>query len=505
MTRTQAELTLSRHRQRPQLELATNCGYVIRLDPERPLPFPGGMLDRINWAFNPDQLPIPMAGRILRTVRRLLAPGGELEIAGGSDQGAVVRSFSRLAWLCGFEAEVFENDSAKCPRLPTRLLRRPEPREPAVPLVSIVIPAYKPAHFREALASAIDQDYPRLDILVCDDSPDDSIRNIVDEFGGARHKVRYKRNPGTPGRRQNFLKCHDLAWGDYIKFLNDDYVLAPDCVSRLAGWLKAVPDATLATSKRWLIEHEGGSPTDQQCNASLCAIDSWFGGEELMTLMLGTSANLIGEPSAVMFRKVDLKDNNPHIMSFDDCATPSNGDLAMWTTLLSRGGAVVASRPLSAFRPQVQRNDTSVPEAKQIWKTLAAAASETGMLRAGMPGQNLSTALVGTPVDEIPRADQLLDEAKSLFDVRDFAAAETLTRRALLLDPRSARGRNDLACAIWERGRTDEAVAGLAYAACVGAHPDVDANLRAMFEARGLVDEVAWLKSRAVEPVPSPS
>jgi hypothetical protein len=508
MNRVQAELIFSRHHHRPHLELKTNSGYVIRLDPDRPLPFPGGMLERVRWAFNPDQLPASTVSRVLRTVRRLLAPGGELEVAGSAAQGPVVRSFARLAWLCGFEADVFENDAATCPCLPTRLLRRPERKEPAVPLVSIVIPAYKPAHFREALASAIDQDYQRLDILVCDDSPDDSIRNIVDELSGSRHKVRYKRNPGTIGGRLNYLKCYELAWGDYIKFLNDDDVLAPDCVSRLAGWLRAVPDATLATSRRRLIDHQGKTMADQPFNVPLCAIDSWFDGEDVATLIFGTATNLVGEPSTVMFRKADLRDNTPHAMSYDDCSALRNGDLTMWTTLLSRGGAVVASRPLSDFRQhdqQVQHSETFISEAQRAWKMLAAAAIETGMYRTGMSGKGLSTTLVGTPVDQIPVPSDLLDEAETRFESGDFSAAETLTMRSLRLDPQSARGRNDLACAIWERGRSDEAIAGLAYAACVGAHPDVDANLGAMFEAQGLTDEAAWLKSRTIEPVPSPS
>ncbi|WP_122741300.1 glycosyltransferase, partial [Pseudomonas viridiflava] len=43
-------------------------------------------------------------------------------------------------------------------------------------LVSIVIPAYKPAFFEAALASALRQNHDDIEIIVTDDCRDDGIR-----------------------------------------------------------------------------------------------------------------------------------------------------------------------------------------------------------------------------------------------------------------------------------------------------------------------------------------
>ena len=43
------------------------------------------------------------------------------------------------------------------------------------PLVSIAIPAFNAEFFRGTLASAVAQDYPNLEIIVCDDSADGEI------------------------------------------------------------------------------------------------------------------------------------------------------------------------------------------------------------------------------------------------------------------------------------------------------------------------------------------
>ncbi|AUP76533.1 hypothetical protein CWS02_10720 [Enterobacter sp. EA-1] len=56
-------------------------------------------------------------------------------------------------------------------------------------LVSIIIPAYKPDFFETALSSALNQSWPNCEVIICDDSRDDTIRLISE---------RYARNAHTP-------------------------------------------------------------------------------------------------------------------------------------------------------------------------------------------------------------------------------------------------------------------------------------------------------------------
>ena len=46
------------------------------------------------------------------------------------------------------------------------------------PLVSVLIPAYNSRHFEQALKSAMSQDYPKMEIIVCDDSDERGIADI---------------------------------------------------------------------------------------------------------------------------------------------------------------------------------------------------------------------------------------------------------------------------------------------------------------------------------------
>ena len=67
------------------------------------------------------------------------------------------------------------------------------------PLVSIVIPAFNPRFFSQALESALAQTYEHIEIVICDDSSGDDIRDIVEAFIEPAHPVRYLRNPQRLG------------------------------------------------------------------------------------------------------------------------------------------------------------------------------------------------------------------------------------------------------------------------------------------------------------------
>jgi glycosyltransferase involved in cell wall biosynthesis len=52
------------------------------------------------------------------------------------------------------------------------------------PLVSIVIPAYNHAgYLDEAIQSILDQDYPRVELIVLDDGSTDKTREILEKYG----------------------------------------------------------------------------------------------------------------------------------------------------------------------------------------------------------------------------------------------------------------------------------------------------------------------------------
>lgn len=97
------------------------------------------------------------------------------------------------------------------------------------PLVSIVIPCYNSQLFlQQSIASALDQTYNNLEVIVIDDGSTDASLEIIKGFGD---KIRNEtgENRGAPLARNRGI---ELAQGEYIKFLDADDILLPDCIEK---------------------------------------------------------------------------------------------------------------------------------------------------------------------------------------------------------------------------------------------------------------------------------
>lgn len=127
----------------------------------------------------------------------------------------------------------------------------------AVPLVSIVIAAHRTPRelLRVAVVSALAQDWPALEVLVSDDSPDDSLRAQVERLRDPR--VRYRHNRPALGVAENHWALFNWARGEYIAILNHDDWLDPIFVSTLARRLMVEPELVLAFCDHWIIDGAG--------------------------------------------------------------------------------------------------------------------------------------------------------------------------------------------------------------------------------------------------------
>lgn len=87
------------------------------------------------------------------------------------------------------------------------------------PEVSICIPAYnRPEELRTSVASALEQTWTDLEVVVTDDS--DTDQNLGAEFDDSR--LRYYSNPQRLGMAANWQRAISLARGRYIGLLMDD-------------------------------------------------------------------------------------------------------------------------------------------------------------------------------------------------------------------------------------------------------------------------------------------
>lgn len=489
-------------------------------DAERGLPFADGSLDGIFSEHFLEHLEQAAGVAHLRECRRVLAPGGVLRIA-MPDLDGVVRDYCSADWLhpdwerfgytwlqnrcemlnlalrewghkwlyneeelvrlgtlagltplarCSHGAGSDPHLAGREYREGSRLIyefrkeRRPHPAGP--PLVSILIPAFNPTHFRAALESALDQRYPELEILVGDDCPGEQIAALVREYAARDGRIRYLRNAPALGEPLNDDMLFRCARGEYLKFLNDDDLLEPGCVERMAACLAALPDVTLVTAHRRLIDEHGRRLPDGEIARRPFAEDAIVDGVWAAATMLERGVNFIGEPSSVMFRKADLAGHGPILPSFCGRGVPHNGDVALFLNLLSRGDLLYLQETQSAFRihpAQTQRGPEMTERGRVAWEQLRFDGRRMGLDRRFLPEQVRHLPLEAKPWWPAA-ALRLVDAAAASAAAGRVEEAERTLGRALAFVPDDPWLATTHAGILSSLGRDVEAVESLARA-----------------------------------------
>ena len=228
-----------------------------------------------------------------------------------------------------------------------------------MPLVSIMIPTYNmPEYFRRTMRSAALQTYPNVEIIVCDNSTNEDTAAIMADYA-ADARVRYIRNASAKTKEDNFRPFEQLARGEYLQWLMHDDILCPTKIEKMACDLYHNPQVTLVASQRQIIDEHGMKRESRlQTNMrELTGEKMEYGGEDIGRALLLNMANLIGEPSAVLFRRKDLQ----HHYWLADCrGYKTISDVAMWLELLEKGNLMLYKEPLSYYRRHEGQEGQSV-------------------------------------------------------------------------------------------------------------------------------------------------
>lgn len=166
-------------------------------------------------------------------------------------------------------------------------------------LVSVLMPAYKPDHFKEALLSVVNQTHARLEILVGDNNGDGSIRAIVDEVADPRvvYVPTHAVTNGSP--RINHMVLWWRARGRHARYVYDDDVIFPRSTEVLLGLLARVPGCAMAWHQRVIMDGEGRVLAGK--GALPAGSDAAVLNRPLLLQNLAQHFNFIGEPCFVMF------------------------------------------------------------------------------------------------------------------------------------------------------------------------------------------------------------
>ncbi len=246
------------------------------------------------------------------------------------------------------------------------------------PLVSVVIPAYnRPDTLKIALDSVLSQSYPTIEVIICDDSSNDGVKDMLTPYLAKHSIIQYVKNEQNLFL-QNWQKCFDLAQGEYINYLMDDDVFHPDKIKRMVYFYENFDGISLVTSHRQTIDESGEPIPPLRATKKAFAETRIMNGKMLGDLALSQCLNIIGEPTTVLFRKKDLTEP---FGIYNGSQYSLLNDLAAWLILLSKGKAVYIADTLSYFRIHPsQNNQTLGVDTFSQWLKLIISSREDGFL-----------------------------------------------------------------------------------------------------------------------------
>ena len=122
------------------------------------------------------------------------------------------------------------------------------------PLVTIGVAVYnESAYIDQALSSLRAQDYPRLEIVICDNASTDGTLDICRAHAAEDPRIRIEAAANNLGATTNFRRAMELASGEYFMWASGHDLWTSGLVSECVQLLETHPGASLAfASSCWI-------------------------------------------------------------------------------------------------------------------------------------------------------------------------------------------------------------------------------------------------------------
>jgi glycosyltransferase involved in cell wall biosynthesis len=121
-----------------------------------------------------------------------------------------------------------------------------------LPLISIVMPSYNQARFLEdAIRSVLEQDYPRIELIVIDGGSTDGSLEILRRY---RDRLAHCISESDQGQADAINKGFQLTRGDIVAWLNSDDVYLPGAVKEAVNALRDFPDAGMVYADGLMVD-----------------------------------------------------------------------------------------------------------------------------------------------------------------------------------------------------------------------------------------------------------
>ncbi|MGZ5020873.1 MAG: glycosyltransferase, partial [Chthoniobacterales bacterium] len=178
------------------------------------------------------------------------------------------------------------------------------------------------------------------EVIICDDCSTDDSFAIAQRYAERDIRIRATQNARNLGMVKNRNAGLALARGEFVKTLHaDDFLCSPEALSKMVAALESNRAVSLVASARRIVDEKSMPRETWSCFEQNRPI----AGTTVINRCLFEQRNLIGGPSAVMFRRTLAS------RGFSE-AFFVMADLEMWFHLLEQGCFSYIGEPLSAFR-----------------------------------------------------------------------------------------------------------------------------------------------------------
>jgi glycosyltransferase involved in cell wall biosynthesis len=205
------------------------------------------------------------------------------------------------------------------------------------PLISVIIPSHNSGCWVvQAVQSALDQTYSRVEVIVVDDG---SIDDTKERLAPMERRIRYVyQSNGGPSKARN--RGINEAQGELIAFLDADDLWLPEKLSKQWECLRANPDAALVHTDTYHLNEPSGE------QVYLYVGRERFSGSCYTEFFWGNHVHT----STVMVTRRCLVETG----TFDEeIERPSTEDLDLWLRIARQFPLVYVNEPLVLYRHHV--------------------------------------------------------------------------------------------------------------------------------------------------------
>ncbi|NJK27365.1 MAG: glycosyltransferase family 2 protein [Coleofasciculaceae cyanobacterium SM2_3_26] len=189
---------------------------------------------------------------------------------------------------------------------------------------------------QRAVESALNQSVP-CEVAIADDASCDGTEAYVKSLGNA---VVYHRNQKNLGHSATVNAGVAIARGDWIKLVDDDDYLAPDCIERMTAAIAAFPRTVLCSCQAIQVDADGRTLSHTQ---RIGSSDVFHVLQEDIHYGMLMEKLPFGTPIQVAFKKEAFLSSRGWNSVFDG----NFDDIDSWVRIASYGDAVFINHPLA--------------------------------------------------------------------------------------------------------------------------------------------------------------